>query len=89
LRFCCRSSKRPRIGTFATNWSSCGLRALVGSVPARSRPHLQHGPALFLALSRETEVPPVDSIDGYAEETRLHYSGGLTEAGDIESFEAE
>jgi hypothetical protein len=38
---------------------------------------------------QETEVPAADGIEGYAEETRLHYSGGLTEAGDIESFEAE
>ena len=37
-------------------------------------------------LMQETEVPPADGIEGYAEETRLHYSGGLTEAGDIESF---
>jgi DNA-directed RNA polymerase subunit beta' len=40
-------------------------------------------------LMQETEVPAADGIEGYAEETRLHYSGGLTEAGDIESFEAE
>jgi DNA-directed RNA polymerase subunit beta' len=37
----------------------------------------------------ETEVPLPESIEGYSEETRLHYSGGLAEVGDLESFEAE
>jgi DNA-directed RNA polymerase subunit beta' len=40
-------------------------------------------------LMAEAEAPLPEGIEGYAEETRLHYSGGLTEAGDIESFEAE
>ncbi len=39
----------------------------------------------------ETEVPLAEGLEGYAEETRLHYSGGLAESGppDLESFEAE
>ncbi len=44
-------------------------------------------------LIAETEVPVADGLEGYADETRLHYSGGLSEtdapAADIESFEAE
>jgi len=34
---------------------------------------------------------PLESIEGYAEETRLHYSGGLSEGAppDLDTFEAE
>ena len=40
-------------------------------------------------LWQEAEAPLPEGIEGYAEETRLHYSGGLTEAGELETFEAE
>jgi DNA-directed RNA polymerase subunit beta' len=44
-------------------------------------------------LVPEAEVAVADGLEGYADETRLHYSGGLAEteapAADIESFEAE
>jgi DNA-directed RNA polymerase subunit beta' len=41
-------------------------------------------------VAAETEVP-LESIEGYAEETRLHYSGGLSEGTppDLDTFEAE
>jgi DNA-directed RNA polymerase subunit beta' len=41
-------------------------------------------------VAAETEVP-LESIEGYAEETRLHYSGGLSEGAppDLDTFEAE
>ena len=44
-------------------------------------------------IDQEAEVPVADRLEGYAEETRLHYSGGLSETdappADVESFEAE
>ncbi len=40
-------------------------------------------------LLQEPEVPLPETIEGYAEETRVHYSGGLSETGELESFEAE
>ncbi len=40
------------------------------------------GEELEEELMQEAEVPLPEGIEGYAEETRLHYSGGLTEAGD-------
>ena len=42
-------------------------------------------------LLQEAEAPVPESIEGYAEETRLHYSGGLPEATapELDSFEAE
>jgi DNA-directed RNA polymerase subunit beta' len=38
---------------------------------------------------QDAEGAPPETVDGYTEETRLHYSGGLSETGEIESFEAE
>jgi DNA-directed RNA polymerase subunit beta' len=44
-------------------------------------------------LVPETELAVADGLEGYADETRLHYSGGLSETdappADLESFEAE
>jgi DNA-directed RNA polymerase subunit beta' len=42
-------------------------------------------------LTAEVESPLADGLEGYAEETRLQYSGGLaeTEPGDETAFEAE
>ncbi|MGE5646382.1 MAG: DNA-directed RNA polymerase subunit beta' [Acidobacteriota bacterium] len=51
------------------------------------------GEELEEELAGETEVPLVEGLEGYADETRLHYSGGLSEteapAPDMEPFEAE
>jgi DNA-directed RNA polymerase subunit beta' len=43
-------------------------------------------------LATEAETPLADGLEGYADETRLHYAGGLAEAEpgpEIEPFEAE
>ncbi len=42
-------------------------------------------------LVTEAENPLAEGIEGYADETRLHYSGGLSEdlGGPEETFEAE
>jgi len=47
------------------------------------------GEELEEEMIQEAEVPMAEGIEGYAEETRLHYSGGLNEAGEDLSFEAE
>ncbi|MGE5570571.1 MAG: DNA-directed RNA polymerase subunit beta' [Rhodospirillales bacterium] len=47
------------------------------------------GEELEEEMIQEAEVPLAEGIEGYAEETRLHYSGGLTEGGEDLSFEAE
>jgi hypothetical protein len=49
------------------------------------------GEELEEELVAEEQAPLPEGIEGYAEETRLHYSGGLSEAPppELETFEAE
>jgi DNA-directed RNA polymerase subunit beta' len=50
------------------------------------------GEELEEELVAEAEVPVVEGLEGYADETRLHYPGGLSETDtppDVETFEAE
>ncbi len=51
------------------------------------------GEELEEELAAEAETPVVEGLEGYADETRLHYSGGLSETeappAELESFEAE
>ena len=48
------------------------------------------GEELEEELMTEPEAPLGQGIEGYAEETRLHYAGGLSEEpADFESVEAE
>lgn len=48
------------------------------------------GEELEEELVAETEPPLADDLGGYAEDTRLTYSGGLAEAGEeLGGFEAE
>jgi DNA-directed RNA polymerase subunit beta' len=50
------------------------------------------GEELEEELAAEAETPVVEGLEGYADETRLHYAGGLSETEtppDVETFEAE
>ncbi len=47
------------------------------------------GEELEEELMQEPETSLGEGIEGYAEETRLHYTGGLSETGGMEPFEAE